>query len=98
MRIEEIRVRTAGIQSAIRNAFISFQEMTLSVVRIRIDKEDHPLYGYGFCSNGRYSQDEIISKRFVPRILSAPPETLLDEDGLPDPFSIWDVFMQNEKP
>ena len=98
MRIEEIRVRTAGIQSSIRNAFISFEEMTLSVVRIRADKGGHPLYGYGFCSNGRYSQDEIISKRFAPRILSAPPDILLDEDGVPDPFRIWDVFMQNEKP
>ena len=37
MRIEEIRVRKAGIQSSIRNAFISFSEMTLSVVRIRFD-------------------------------------------------------------
>ena len=37
MRIEEIRVRKAGIQSSIRNAVISFSEMTLSVVRIRFD-------------------------------------------------------------
>ena len=37
MRIEEIRVRKAGIQSSIRNAVISSSEKTLSVVRIRFD-------------------------------------------------------------
>ena len=98
MRIDEIRVRTAGIQSPIRNSVISFNEMTLSVVRIRTEKNGHPLFGYGFSSNGRYAQNEIISKRFTPRILSTDPEMLLGEDGVLDPFKIWDVFMQNEKP
>ena len=42
MRIEEIRVRKAGIQSSIRNAVISFSEMTLSVVRIRFDHGGKP--------------------------------------------------------
>ncbi len=98
MRIQEIRVRKAGIQSSIRNAFISFSEMTLSVVRIRIDPGGKPVEGFGFCSNGRYAQNEIIEQRFAPRILSCPPESLLDEAGLPDPFKIWGAFMQNEKP
>ena len=70
MRIQEIRVRKAGIQSSIRNAVISFSEMTLSVVRIRIDPEGKPVEGFGFCSNGRYAQNEIIAQRFTPRILS----------------------------
>jgi len=30
--------------------------------------------------------------------LSCSPESLLDDEGLPDPFKIWDAFMQNEKP
>ena len=98
MRIEEIRVRKAGIQSSIRNAFISFSEMTLSVVRIRFDHGGKTVDGYGFCSNGRYAQNEIIEQRFVPRILASNPDHLLDESGLPDPLKIWDAFMQNEKP
>jgi len=98
MRIEEIRVRKAGIQSSIRNAFISFSEMTLSVVRIRFDHGGKTVDGYGFCSNGRYAQNEIIEQRFTPRILASNPDHLLDESGLPDPLKIWDAFMQNEKP
>ncbi|GIR31916.1 MAG: hypothetical protein CM15mP45_12120 [Deltaproteobacteria bacterium] len=98
MRIEEIRVRKAGIQSSIRNAVISFSEMTLSVVRIRFDHGGKTVDGYGFCSNGRYAQNEIIEQRFVPRILASNPDHLLDESGLPDPLKIWDAFMQNEKP
>ena len=98
MRIEEIRVRKAGIQSSIRNAFISFSEMTISVVRIRFDHGGKTVDGYGFCSNGRYAQNEIIEQRFVPRILASNPDHLLDESGLPDPLKIWDAFMQNEKP
>ena len=96
MRIEEIRVRKAGIQSSIRNAFISFSEMTLSVVRIRFDHGGKTVDGYGFCSNGRYAQNEIIEQRFAPRILTSNPDHLLDESGLPDPLKIWDAFMQNE--
>ena len=98
MRIEEIRLRKAGIHSSIRNAFISFSEMTLSVVRIRFDHGGKTVDGYGFCSNGRYAQNEIIEQRFVPRILASNPDHLLDESGLPDPLKIWDAFMQNEKP
>ena len=98
MRIEEIRVRKAGIQSSIRNAVISFLEMTLSVVRIRFDNGGKTVDGYGFCSNGRYAQNEIIEQRFVPRILASNPDHLLDESGLPNPLKIWDAFMQNEKP
>ena len=98
MRIKEIRVRKAGIQSSIRNAFITFSEMTLSVVRISFDHGGKTVDGYGFCSNGRYSQNEIIEQRFIPRILNSNPDDLLDESGLPDPIKIWDAFMKNEKP
>ena len=56
MRIEEIRVIKAGIQSSIRNAFISFSEMTLSVVRIRFDHGGKTVDGYGFCSNGHWNK------------------------------------------
>ena len=93
MRIEEIRVRKAGIQSSIRNAVISFSEMTLSVVRIRFDHGGKTVDGYGFCSNGRYAQNEIIEQRFVPRILASNTDHLLYESGLPDPFKFWDAFM-----
>ena len=55
--------------------------------------------GYGFSSNGRYSQGGILRERFIPRILAAEPKTLLDtaHDNL-DPFAVWKAFMANEKP
>ena len=68
MRVQDILVRKAGIESSIRNAFISFSEMTLSVVRIRFDTGVKVVEGFGFCSNGRYAQHEIIEQRFITRI------------------------------
>lgn len=101
MRITEIRDNTASISSSIRNAYISFSRMTISVVAVITDvvRGGRPVVGYGFCSNGRYAQGGILRERFIPRVLETPPRDLLDEahDNL-DPFRIWDSFMADEKP
>lgn len=101
MRIVDIQERTASIASDIRNAFVDFSKMTLSVVAVTTDVErgGEPVVGYGFNSNGRYAQGCLLRERIVPRLLEAEPRDLLDDagDNL-DPFRIWDHMMRNEKP
>ena len=101
MKIVEIREQTLPISSSIRNAFIDFNKMTLSVVAVLTDveRDGRPVVGYGFNSNGRYGQGAMMRERFIPRIMAANPNDLLDltSDNL-DPSRIWDVMMSNEKP
>lgn len=89
------------MKSPMRNAFISFSEMTGSIVQIETDiiRNGRPLVGRGFSSNGRYAQTGILLERMIPRILGAPAESLLDDAGTNfDPFKAWDIMMTNEKP
>jgi len=101
MRITNIEERTVSIASDIRNAFIDFSKMNVSVVAITTDaqQDGHPVVGYGFNSNGRYAQGCLLRERFIPRLLEAEPQTLVDESGENlDPFRIWDTLMTGEKP
>ena len=101
MKIVDIRESTRPIQSNIRNAYIDFSKMTLSLVAVVTDvvRDGKPVVGYGFNSNGRYGQGGLIRERFAPRILEADPATLRDEarDNL-DPHKVWAAMMTNEKP
>jgi L-alanine-DL-glutamate epimerase-like enolase superfamily enzyme len=101
MRIVEIRERTVPISSAIANAFIDFSRMTLSLVAVVTDvvRDGKPVVGYGFNSNGRYGQGNLIRERFVPRVLEAPADSLLDAAGENiDPHKVWAAMFRNEKP
>jgi D(-)-tartrate dehydratase len=101
MRITEIRERTMPISSPIRNAYIDFSRMTLSLVAVVTDvvRDGRPVVGYGFNSNGRYGQGAMMRDRFIPRVLEAAPDTLLDEaTGVLDPHRVWAAMMTNEKP
>ncbi len=101
MKIVDIREITKPIASPIRNAYIDFSKMTLSLVAVVTDviSGGHPVIGYGFNSNGRYGQGSLIRERFRPRIMDAAPQTLLDpERENLDPHRIWDCMMTNEKP
>ncbi len=101
MRIVDIREVTRPISSPIRNAYIDFSKMTLSLVAVVTDviRDGKPVVGYGFNSNGRYGQGSLIRERFRPRILEAAPDSLLDESGNNlDPHKVWACMMSNEKP
>lgn len=101
MRIVEIREETLPISSSIRNAFIDFSKMTLSLVAVITDvqRDGRPVVGYGFNSNGRYGQGSMMRERFIPRVMAADDADLLDDTGENlDPSRIWDVMMANEKP
>jgi D(-)-tartrate dehydratase len=101
MKIVDIRESTRPIRSNIRNAYIDFSKMTLSLVAVVTDvvRDGRPVIGYGFNSNGRYGQGALIRERFVPRVLEADPASLLDDTGDNlDPHRIWAAMMSNEKP
>lgn len=101
MRITEIRHAVVPIRSQIRNAYISFDSMTATVVAVLTDavRDGKQVIGYGFNSNGRYDADGLLRDRFVPRLLAATPQTLLDDSiNNLDPHRIWSCMMANEKP
>ncbi|MGA2961014.1 MAG: mandelate racemase/muconate lactonizing enzyme family protein [Candidatus Korobacteraceae bacterium] len=101
MKIVDIREETKAIKSQIRNAYIDFSKMTLSLVAVvtNVIRDGKPVVGYGFNSNGRYGQGALIRERFRPRVLEAKPESLLDENGENlDPAKVWACMMTNEKP
>ena len=100
MKIVEIREATKPIRSAIRNAYIDFSKMTLSLVAVVTDevRDGRRVVGYGFNSNGRYGQGALMRERFIPRLLEAAPATLLDERGVLCPHRAWAAMMANEKP
>ncbi len=101
MRIVDIRETVVPIKSEIRNAYIDFSQMTVSVVAVVTDvvRQGKPVVGFGFNSNGRYAPSGLLRDRFIPRLRAAEPGTLVDESGENlDPFRVWDVVMRNEKP
>jgi L-alanine-DL-glutamate epimerase-like enolase superfamily enzyme len=101
VRIVDIRETVVPIKSQIRNAYIDFSQMTVSVLALITDivRDGKPVIGYGFNSNGRYAPSGLLRDRFIPRLKSAPPESLLDQTGENlDPHRVWEVIMRNEKP
>ena len=101
MKITKIIEETKSISSNIKNAYIDFSKMTISLVAVVSDviKNGKPVIGYGFNSNGRYGQGHLIRERFRPRLLEAKTETMLNEDKTNfDPQKMWEIMMKNEKP
>jgi L-alanine-DL-glutamate epimerase-like enolase superfamily enzyme len=100
VRIVDIREKTVPIESDMSNAFINFSTMNVSVLAIVTDetRDGEPVVGYGFNSNGRYAQGGLLRERIIPRVLEAPDESLIGENGGLDPELIWRAGMRNEKP
>ncbi len=101
IEITSLRTRAVRMEEHMRNAYISFAEMTGSIVEVETNvmRDGQPLVGRGFSSNGRYAQTEILEQRVFPRLKRAQPEALLDAAGENlDPFKAWDIMMENEKP
>src|SRR5215472_13415751 len=101
MKIVDLREAVVPIKSEIRNAYVDFSQMTVSVVALITDviRDGKPIVGFGFNSNGRYAPTGLLRERFVPRLKSADPRQIVDQTGENlDPLRIWDVLMKNEKP
>lgn len=101
MRITDIREIAIPLNLSLRNAVFDFSQMTTSVVAVITDviREGKPVVGYAFNSTGRYACGAQMRARFIPRILDADPDSLIDEerDNL-DPEKILAAMMQGEKP
>jgi L-alanine-DL-glutamate epimerase-like enolase superfamily enzyme len=100
MRIVDVRHITVPIASSIRNAYIDFSKMDVSLLALVSDvvRDGKPLVGYGFNSNGRYAPRGLLDDRFVQRLLDAEDGELVDGDGLLSPEAVHRVLMTNEKP
>lgn len=101
MRIREIREKSVGFSTSIRNSVVDFSQITTSIVAIETDviRGGKPVVGLGFDSIGRYAQSDIIKNRLVPRIMNADPKDLLNEDGSNfSPEKIFGIMLKNEKP
>src|SRR6187431_2409180 len=101
MRIVDIRETAIPLKSDLRNSGFDFSEMTTSVVAVITDvvREGKPVVGYAFNSTGRYACGAQMRARFIPRILKADADTLVNAagDNL-DPEKILAAMMQREKP
>ena len=100
MRIIDIREKAIPLRSSLRNSSFDFSEMTTSIVAVITDvkREGRPVVGFAFNSTGRYACGAQMRARFIPRILSADPDSLLDDAGSNlSPEKILAVMMQREK-
>ena len=100
MRILDIRETAIPLKSSLANSSFDFSEMTTSVVAVITDvvRDGKPVVGFAFNSTGRYACGAAMRARFIPRILAAKPDTLLDDNGDNlDPEKILACMMQREK-
>jgi D(-)-tartrate dehydratase len=101
MKIVDVRQTTVPIASTLKNAYIDFSKMDVSVVALVTDvkRDGRRVVGYGFNSNGRYGARGLLQDRFIPRLMEADPQSLLTDDGENlDPHRIWATLMTGEKP
>jgi len=100
MRIVDIRETAVPLKSDLKNSSFDFSEMTTSVVAVITDvmRDGRPVAGFGFNSTGRYACGAQMRARFIPRILGADPESLLDDTGDNlDPAKILAAMRRREK-
>jgi L-alanine-DL-glutamate epimerase-like enolase superfamily enzyme len=100
MRITDIRERAVPLRSTLRNSSFDFSEMTTSIVAVVTDvkRDGRPVVGFAFNSTGRYACGAQMRERFIPRILAAAPDALLDDAGTNlAPEKILAAMMQREK-
>jgi L-alanine-DL-glutamate epimerase-like enolase superfamily enzyme len=100
MRIVDIRECAIPLKASISNSSFDFSEMTTSVVAVLTDvvRDGKAVAGFAFNSTGRYACGATMHARFIPRILRADPQSLLDETAQNfDPERILGLMMQREK-
>ena len=100
MRILDIRETSVPLNSKLANSGFDFSEMTTSVVAVITDvvRDGAKVVGFAFNSTGRYACGGPMRARFIPRILAAKPEALLDEgaENLA-PEKVLACMLQREK-
>lgn len=101
MRITGISENAVRLESKLRNAAFSFDEMTTSIVAVTTDVTHGgvPVTGYAFNSTGRYACGAQIRDRLAPRIMKAQAagKLTIDPTGF-DPDAFLAAMMVGEKP
>lgn len=101
MRITGISENAVRLESKLRNAAFSFDEMTTSIVAVTTDVVHGgvPVTGYAFNSTGRYACGAQIRDRLAPRIMKAQAagKLTIDPTGF-DPDAVLAAMMVGEKP
>jgi L-alanine-DL-glutamate epimerase-like enolase superfamily enzyme len=101
MRITEIRESAIRLESKLRNAAFSFDEMTTSIVAVVSDRMrgGKPIVGYAFNSTGRYACGAQIRDRLAPRLMKAQAADKVSIDSAAfDPDAVLAAMMVGEKP
>lgn len=100
MRITEIIETPVRLRGEIANALVDFSRHTVSLVVVVSDqvRNGQPVTGVAFNSIGRFAQGGILRDRMIPRVLDAPPESLLDDTGRIDPARVLGRALTDEKP
>ncbi|OBK28361.1 mandelate racemase [Mycobacterium asiaticum] len=104
MRLTAILERAVGLVGEAgkmpSNAQVNFASHTVSLVGLVSDvlRDGKPVYGVAFNSIGRFAQSGILRDRMIPRLLAAPPDTLLDATGQLDPAALVACALRDEKP
>lgn len=100
MRITNIVERTVKVDSNVRNARVDLSQMNVTVLAVITDviEDGKPIVGFAFNSFGRYACGGPLRERFIPTLLKAPPQDLLDAEGLNlDPKRALDLLLAREK-
>tara|TARA_Y100000768_G_C23963267_1_gene676539 strand:+ start:729 stop:1883 length:1155 start_codon:yes stop_codon:yes gene_type:complete len=98
MKIIDIRENPIKLNLSLSNSMFSFKEMTTSIVKVVIDDGVNTHTGYAFNSTGRYACGDQMRNRFIPRLLNATDNDLLDDDGCIDTMKALHVMLVGEKP
>ena len=100
MRIIDIREKAIPLKSKLANSSFDFTEMTTSIVAVITDvvRNAKPVVGFAFNSTGRYACGAQMRARFIPRLLSADPAELLDDNGSNfDAAKALSIMLRREK-
>jgi hypothetical protein len=86
VRIVDVREKTFPISSPIRNAYIDFSRMTLSLVAVPTDEvRDGRPSSVRLPLHGRYGQGLCCASGFVPRLSGRKPRALGPTRGVTRP-------------
>ncbi|MAT23236.1 MAG: mandelate racemase [Rhodobiaceae bacterium] len=98
MKILDIKENAIKLNLSLSNSMFSFKEMTTSIIKVDIDDGKNVHTGYAFNSTGRYACGDQMRNRFIPRLLNAGDNDLLDDDGCIDTMKALHVMLVGEKP
>lgn len=101
MKIVEVRDISVPLIANIRNSVVDFSRHNVSLVAVVSDviRAGKPVVGLAFNSIGRFAQSGLLRERFIPRVLAADADALLDDrDAVFDPARVERIALRDEKP